>query len=87
MAGLFCVGLVIIYYTDEFQSAVDVVCGACPYRVDACGDQGFEVDEKYCGRCMVRLMCDLFIAERDAQSELADEYPEWQDNSYLRYGK
>lgn len=27
---------------------------------------------------MVRLMCDLFIAERDAQSELADEYPEWQ---------
>ena len=63
-------------YTDEFQSAVDVVCGACPYRVDACGDQGFEVDEKYCGRCMVRLMCDLFIAERDAQSELADEYPE-----------
>ena len=78
MAGLFCVRMMVISYTDEFQSAVDVVCGACPYRVDACGDQGFEVDEKYCGRCMVRLMCDLFIAERDAQSELADEYPEWQ---------
>lgn len=26
---------------------------------------------------VVMLRC-LFIAERDAQSELADEYPEWQ---------
>lgn len=65
-------------YTDEFQSAVDVVCGACPYRGDVCEDQGTEVDEKYCGHCMVRLMCDLFAAEDVAQSRLADESPEWQ---------
>lgn len=64
--------------TDEFQSAVDVVCGACPYRADVCGEQGIEADEKYCGRCMVRLMCDLFTAEDTARSHLTDESPEWQ---------
>lgn len=65
-------------YTDEFQSAVDVVCGACPYRVDVCEEQGVEAAEKYCDRCMVRLMCDLFFAEREAKSLLPDESPEWQ---------
>ena len=64
--------------TDEFQSAVDVVCGACPQLVDVCEAIGVEADERYCGRCIVRLMCDLFAAEDAAQGHLADESPEWQ---------
>lgn len=65
-------------YTCELQRAVDVVCSACPYRADVCESQGIEVDEKYCGHCMVRLMCDLFTAEDTARSHLTDESPEWQ---------
>ena len=46
--------------------------------VDVCEAIGVEADERYCGRCMVRLMCDLFAAEDAAQGHLADESPEWQ---------
>lgn len=52
--------------TKELQDAINVVCGACPYICD-CSDPelqelaGFpEAGEKYCDRCMVSKMVDLY---------------------------
>lgn len=73
--------------TPELVDAMDIVCGACPYISDACDDEivdtayadGYEDSgAKYCERCMVRHMYNLFAAERDACCYLDFDAPEWQ---------
>ena len=74
--------------TSRFMDAMDIVCGACPYISDVCdNDELFETayvgnyedaNEKYCERCMVRNMYNLFKAERDAGAYLDYDSSEWQ---------
>ena len=62
------------HLTDEFIDAIDTVCGVCPYIVDENDNAG----EKYCERCMVRRMYELFYAEDKNGDYLPISAPEWQ---------
>ena len=75
--------------TDELLDAVQTVCMHCPYISDCeineelyalTYDDEDVVDPgaKYCNRCMVRKMCELYEAEDKAQAYLPFTSPEWQ---------
>lgn len=74
--------------TPELMDAMDTVCGACPYISEACDSSEIveaayagrydDAGEKYCERCMVRHMYNLFAVERDAGNYLDFDSPEWQ---------
>lgn len=74
--------------TPELVDAIDTVCGACPYISEICEDEelvnaayagGYgDANAKYCERCMVRNMYNLFKAERDASAYIDYDSPEWQ---------
>ncbi len=60
--------------TNELREAIDIVCGACPYIVD----ESDNAEAKYCERCMVRLMTNLFSTEDELGEYLPTTSPEWQ---------
>lgn len=60
--------------TNELIDAIETVCGACPYIVD----ENYDANEKYCERCMVRHMYELFYAEDKNGDYLPMSAPEWQ---------
>lgn len=62
------------HLTDEFIDAIDTVCAACPYISNTL----YEANEKYCERCMVRRMYELFYAEDENGDYLPMSAPEWQ---------
>lgn len=73
--------------TPELVDAMDIVCGACPYISETCDNEEIvdaayvgryeDSGAKYCERCMVRHMYNLFAAERDAGSHLDFDSREW----------
>lgn len=71
--------------TDELQNAIDIVCCACPYVSECCTDDKLyelagcpDAGEKYCERCMVRRMYELFYTEDKNGDYLPMSAPEWQ---------
>ena len=62
------------HLTDEFVDAIDTVCGVCPYI----WDENDKAGERYCERCMVRRMYELFYAEDTNGDYLPMSAPEWQ---------
>lgn len=78
------------HLTNEFIDAIDMVCGACPYisegqitdelanQMGLDDDAPYDSGEKYCERCMVRHMYELFYAEDKNGDYLPMSAPEWQ---------
>lgn len=75
--------------TKELENAIDIVCEACPYISDCTDNEelaesayaGYEIADagaKYCARCMVRNMYNLYYAMDKAEGELPYSAPEWQ---------
>lgn len=76
--------------TNELIDAIETVCGACPYISDGQitdeianqmgldDDTLYDSNEKYCERCMVRRMYELFYAEGENGDYLPMSAPEWQ---------
>ena len=75
--------------TDELINAIDTVCEACPYISDCCLNQELvetayssydiaDPGEKYCERCMVRHMYNLYWVMDNTNGELSYNSPEWQ---------
>lgn len=75
--------------TDELSDAIDAVCMACPYISDGQitdelanqmgldDDAPYDAGEKYCKRCMVNHMYNLFRSEDEKGHHLSMEAPEW----------
>lgn len=74
--------------TDELINAIDTVCCACPYISDcdfneelveaALSNYSYDPGIKYCERCMVRHMYNLYDAMDNTEEELPYSAPEWQ---------
>ena len=76
--------------TNGLIDAIETVCGACPYISDCQitdeitnqmgldDDTLYDSNEKYCERCMVRRMYELFYAEDENGDYLPMSAPEWQ---------
>lgn len=71
--------------TKELENAIDIVCAACPYISDCEIDEELsalanvaDAGAKYCDRCMVRLMYNLYDAMDDAGGKLPYSSLEWQ---------
>lgn len=76
--------------TNELQNAIDTVCYCCPYINDSMIDdkltelaypngERIDPDKKYCSRCMVRHMYNLYSAmDKAGNDDLPCTAPEWQ---------
>ena len=75
--------------TEELENAMDTVCLAYPYISDCDWNEelvdaayaDYEIADagaKYCERCMVRHMYNLYDAMDNTEEELPYSAPEWQ---------